>query len=661
MWPTFYIPSLLRAGTEPVENIYWACSPMADAYDSTDRTFYVLYPTDIQAGDLMILDVSTSDSSTGGITMPTGFEKLMAMSQPGPFAYKFADGTETGSLGVTVRAAQNGRVYKICMAVFRGASQTDPFGAVSMTGGNTHINPSIMAPPLYISDPNSHQMVVTQTTWDDDNPVGIEGHVVVENGDLDGGAAFRNTVNQFDVRRENTYMFYSPSSRNEVDNLLSNHVEFDANWSTSLVTLNPATSAPATFSGTGNGVARRGIYQTVALEAGKHTFAIGGFDALGANINFYLACVAPDGDEATAWFIVNASMDGVWGRLPTYESGDMTLLGRYLSRGQGSGDLFRSKGGLAGISFEVPEAGNYELWIVPSYTEGTRFPPATNYGMSVSWAAAARGSMPIWPAPESWSASGAAFTGAQGVRGRGIFQNPDNTALLDRDMRAMAFEILPTGATRSATLMRQEPNYLKVLQGPASGNVVVPDYSDSRVFHTNQYEDYVPLATTQCRGRAIGGSSRVLYAEFQFGSGAGANCYVQLAGLKSRGHYYCRSNYGQPVRQDLNGIYVGSNNAILKYDGTTVLAAAGSAWTSTDWIGVEYDIGAGTVRFYKNGTALAAATTLPNGDDLFQLIAQTPFTNSFTSITEVAANFTGPFGGRKPSGAVAWDWYNDVP
>lgn len=87
--------------------------------------------------------------------------------------------------------------------------------------------------------------------------------------------------------------------------------------------------------------------------------------------------------------------------------------------------------------------------------------------------------------------------------------------------------------------------------------------------------------------------------------------------------------------------------------GFTTLAAG-------DTVGVALDFVNGELKWYKNG-ALDHTDTFATGYGLY------PWTigfgigpNSSTLTTQITVNATGPFGGRKPTGFVAWDFANEI-
>lgn len=90
-------------------------------------------------------------------------------------------------------------------------------------------------------------------------------------------------------------------------------------------------------------------------------------------------------------------------------------------------------------------------------------------------------------------------------------------------------------------------------------------------------------------------------------------------------------------------------------------ASGFTGFSAGDILGVGVNYADGEVTWYKNGT-LVRTTTMDTDRTSYWLGTGIAFgegsrTNHFPQIT---VNWTGPFGGRKPAGFEAWDWPNEV-
>jgi hypothetical protein len=160
------------------------------------------------------------------------------------------------------------------------------------------------------------------------------------------------------------------------------------------------------------------------------------------------------------------------------------------------------------------------------------------------------------------------------------------------------------------------------------------------------------------------GERAAYYAELNLVSRSGSplNCFLGVGMLHqswgdSQNSFDLNGVGIAPYRWNLRGGIFNANNTEI----------AANAWPSTPGskIGVLLDYRNNTVSFYLDGTLQASAVSLVTAFQhqkhafmlcVYSAIARGAFPGHFT----YDMNLAGPFGGRKPTGAYAWDWPNEV-
>jgi hypothetical protein len=137
---TISVPVTVTAGDYPVvEGV--AESPWASA--STSQAMNL--PAGIAAGDLLLAEIATTGDPTIAIT---DWTTLLGPSGPdvnerGAVLYKVADGTESGTVTVTLGSSQSGAA--VCRRI-SGADATKLDGAINPAAASTTITPPALTP-----------------------------------------------------------------------------------------------------------------------------------------------------------------------------------------------------------------------------------------------------------------------------------------------------------------------------------------------------------------------------------------------------------------------------------------------------------------------------------------------------------------------------------
>lgn len=113
------------------------------------------------------------------------------------------------------------------------------------------------------------------------------------------------------------------------------------------------------------------------------------------------------------------------------------------------------------------------------------------------------------------------------------------------------------------------------------------------------------------------------------------------------------------------GVYGWRRDGNVYYGQANGLTVAGTAWSVAvgTVLGVLVDYANREIKFYRNGTLASTVSMVTAAGREHHRLPFSLIVNSQQRATGgflYTANFTGPFGGRKPSGARAWDWVNEV-
>ena len=96
------------------------------------------------------------------------------------------------------------------------------------------------------------------------------------------------------------------------------------------------------------------------------------------------------------------------------------------------------------------------------------------------------------------------------------------------------------------------------------------------------------------------------------GGGTSANSTEYANWTVSSGKWYYEATLSSPGATNITS--VGTNSVRYRADGTFSTSGSGASYTSNDVIGVAFDIGAGTVQFYKNGSSQGTVNVTANSE-----------------------------------------------
>ena len=96
------------------------------------------------------------------------------------------------------------------------------------------------------------------------------------------------------------------------------------------------------------------------------------------------------------------------------------------------------------------------------------------------------------------------------------------------------------------------------------------------------------------------------------GGGTSANSTEYANWTVSSGKWYYEATLSFPGATNITS--VGTNSVRYRADGTFSTSGSGASYTSNDVIGVAFDIGTGTVQFYKNGSSQGTVNVTANSE-----------------------------------------------
>jgi hypothetical protein len=143
-----------------------------------------------------------------------------------------------------------------------------------------------------------------------------------------------------------------------------------------------------------------------------------------------------------------------------------------------------------------------------------------------------------------------------------------------------------------------------------------------------------------------------------FGSGGTDDDYFIALNLVEAGnvnlHYV-----NQPYK---HAYQYGYSSTGKVYNSGTLVGSGYATWQIGDEVGASIDFENWEIKFYRNGTVIETISIVDDGrrDGLFMAAVGLTGVNTYATEAELSANFRGPFGGRKPSGFVAFDFDNEV-
>lgn len=165
-----------------------------------------------------------------------------------------------------------------------------------------------------------------------------------------------------------------------------------------------------------------------------------------------------------------------------------------------------------------------------------------------------------------------------------------------------------------------------------------------------------PMLCTRQVFPDIDGTEQAYYAEIRFTSVGGSSAENRIAVGPLHGRFWDMENNGQ------YGCYSWAQNGVFVRSGEVSGLPSSSAWSATTGtvIGVLVDYPNRLVNFYKNGTLIGSmAMVTAAGKEHHRLPFMLLVYNAGASsaVFEYVANFSGPFD-YQPAGSTAWDWPN---
>lgn len=672
MWPTFYIPSVISAGGGIDPGLDYLCGIAT----SVAGVNVVPSPTQIADGDVQLVLISYATET--GLTLPTFAGSGIWREY---FSYARVPTTDTLGWGDGPQRAF-WRIYD---------SADPPFTATQTTGGKlaymtlTLTNTNLSDPIFFAynrrhtikqAGPNldGHAQYLRASAPGDIfliHSAGRNGMFSANEPDVSGAepdAEFACT-NDVGSNYGGHTLAATQAGRHVATNLLRySHTADSAAWTRVNVTVNSSGVSYAGGSAKGNAAlyqtsanAKHYIEQSVDLEAGKtYVFAVRG----SATTNFtnpinrvWLTYEKPDTTEHGAGFSVGGPTTDIATPIQSLTGSTEVVVGGAGNPSvsfTGGSNLYEIYGGTYSILIHADVTGTYKLRI---HLRGGNTDANTAQAGNTSGV---------------FHLAATVLQEGPTVAQMANFLETGASAITSSDYELLApwkadEGVLATAGWALTTFRRGGALARPVCTLFSHGRGIRHDVDDNSVLDTRLLDQPSIL------GHESITSSHVVYeflagkkfyfevAVVSFGTGSTDISYcIGVAPTEAHNNWYNNSATPTGLAGNYAGQYVYRSTGVTRNNG-----AAGSSvasWQAGDHIGCGIDFTAGEISFYRNGTLQAthAIASSQQKHALWNALLGVFSEYAADKQARFTWNFRGPFGGRKPSGFVAWDFDNEL-
>lgn len=650
MWPTFFIPGLARY----IELIFGEVDHICGkgTYSSASPLI-VSNPPSLASGDTQLVFVTyTTNTSEVWPDDTDGWYQVFGSSivqgsgaWPGnqkAYCRKW-NGTD-GPFTVTMPSGAVSAAW-ISVSLGRGNANDPLFtGYLMLPEANVSLASTLEGPAQYLQAANIGDVLFqfsgSDPDWlSTDEPSGDD----VEFACTHVGTLYGHTVSGM-------------YARNRANNLLPYSKVQPAGWTLNALTRDTVSAfstkcKPALRLYSSGGTTKHYAETEVALEAGKtYAFVMSYLAKNDPSTRYYMTYKKPDTSEHGAGW--NAAFDTVYTLTGSTEIDSTNENDLIFTRPFGE-SLTTYFGGVAGIPIRADVTGTYKLriHITSAADPNTNSNPNTAHNLWIQDVALI----------ESPSAS---------IVPTLLPTNGTAIAVGDSDYLRVAphKQRYPyTSLAWGSIVLRRESGVrpLCVLSMPMERGVTY-DFSDYEINDSRSLlrpdldDDPRPMRTTHAVYSLL--PNQKFYFELYvdtFGTGStDANYSIGVAPFE------CSTNYNGAGAALVTGDHVGQYTYCstgATYTNGTLDGSTVSAWGAGDYIGCGINFTDSKITFYRNGTLVKTMTM--NANEKHRLwVGLLGFFSDYSADKQArfTYNFKGPFGGRKPTGFVAFDFDNEV-
>jgi hypothetical protein len=458
------------------------------------------------------------------------------------------------------------------------------------------------------------------------------------------------------------------AGRHKASNLLRySHTADSAAWTHTNVTVNTAGVAYGSGTAKGNAAiyqtaanAKHYIEQSVDLEAGKtYVFAVRGSSYthyLSSNDRNWLTYEKPDTTEHGAGFSV---------------AGPTTNAGTPIQDLTGSTEVVVGGAGNPSVSFTTGDnlwqfyGGTYSILIHADVTGTYKVRVHLRSGNTDANTAQAGNTSRVF------HLAGAVLQEGPVAAQMANFLETGSTAIESSNYELLApwkaASVLATAGWALTTFRRGGSTKRPVCTLFSHGRGIrfdIDDNSilDSRLLDQSGMDGYESLTSSHVVYEFLAGKKFYFEVEVDsWGTGSADVSYcIGVAPTEAQNNWYNNSAAPTGLAGNYTGQYVYRSTGVTRNNGGAGSSVA--AWTPGDFIGCGIDFTNDEITFYRNGTLVAthAIATSQQKYALWNTMLGCFSEYAVDKQARFTWNFRGPFGGRKPSGFVAFDFDNEI-